>query len=100
MIQPQALGAGLNTASARENQISDNYGQLSKAVDEARSLASEISQRFATVLRANPETEKDPNGGKPPEEYLVPLAHGLRELRKSLSDANAVLRSVLSRAEI
>jgi hypothetical protein len=84
---------------ARESHVSAEFSCLQMAVDDISKATSIIESRLEAVLRpigpgvAEKEREK-------PEEGLVPLADGMRQMRRKISQSTERLASVLQRLEL
>lgn len=85
----------------RSNQTSEQYNNLEAITAENAKMVEEIESRFRPVLREIPPCPVAAAGvSGPPQEYLVPLANGLRGIYETAMRTQQALRSILERAEI
>ena len=86
----------------RSNQTSEQYNNLEGITAENEKMVAEIESRLRPVLREMPPSPATPvnQACSPPQEYLVPLANGLRSIYETAMRTQQALRSILERAEI
>ncbi len=71
---------------------------LQEVVGQNQGLVRELNERLAVILRTEPSVPT--NSKSEPEEYLVPLADGLRAAVRIIDANNDGLRDLLRRTEL
>ncbi len=96
MVMRTVIESGMNKA-ARQGQVNSELESLAKTVETLLGAASEIENRFSSVLSLQPTCGE---AKIKEDEQLVPLAAGIREQRRKVQNATFILNEIRDRCEL
>lgn len=96
------VGSGTTATQISNRPASQTESELAKlreSVESISSAVSELENRLASVLRAEPSQVTPGAQPMPPDEFLVPHADSLRGIRRNAEYATDRLSGILNRLE-
>lgn len=90
--------AAVQPVAIAPSQIKHQLNELHDVLQDNEKPVSELEANLSSTLREPIPPSNSPESV--PAEFLVPMANGIREMRKIATQTNYALRSILGRMEL
>lgn len=95
-----AASIGSGNPVMPQTQIVQWGENLKNSISANNKLVAELEERLVRIMRSESDCGPQSNQMPPPEEYLVPMAHSIRDATGLVDQSNVRLQSLLSRCEL